>query len=278
MSWSTSSVFVCRGWPSSWRAGRYRWLRRTWSAIMRSRSGSISSRIMYTRSKRDRSESCSPTFACTGLLLLYLPPYMGLAAASTEQRAFRDAWMPALAIVTVPCSMTSWMATRSLSLILSNSSIQTTPRSASTIAPASSLRSPVSLSAVTAAVRPTPEDPRPVVLMASGARLSTKRSSCDLAVDGSPTISTLMSPLRWVPFTRFFSTPPSSSSSSAFLMWWWPAMDGASEFVSSSTTFSFWEMVRMLRRSWSVIVFCRISFARCFTLFASRTVLKRPLV
>ncbi len=41
------------------------------------------------------------------------------------------------------CSMTSWMATRSWSLILSNSSMHTTPRSASTIAPASSLRSPV---------------------------------------------------------------------------------------------------------------------------------------
>ena len=38
---------------------------------------------------------------------------------------------------------TSWMATRSLSFILSNSSMHTRPRSASTIAPASSRRSPV---------------------------------------------------------------------------------------------------------------------------------------
>ncbi len=37
---------------------------------------------------------------------------------------------------------TSWMATRSMSFILSNSSMQTTPLSASTIAPASSRRSP----------------------------------------------------------------------------------------------------------------------------------------
>lgn len=37
---------------------------------------------------------------------------------------------------------TSWMATRSWSLILSNSSMHTTPRSASTMAPASSRFSP----------------------------------------------------------------------------------------------------------------------------------------
>jgi len=46
-------------------------------------------------------------------------------------------------MVTRPCSITSWIAVRSMSDILSNSSMQTTPRSASTIAPASNLRSPV---------------------------------------------------------------------------------------------------------------------------------------
>eukprot|EP00966_Prymnesium_polylepis_P141385 3265103-Prymnesium_polylepis.1 len=44
---------------------------------------------------------------------------------------------------------------------------------------------------------------------------STKRRSCDLAVEGSPSSRTLMSPRRWVPFLRFFSWPPSSMSSSA---------------------------------------------------------------
>lgn len=67
---------------------------------------------------------------------------MGLAAASTLQRALREAWIPALAMVTVCCSMTSWMATRSMSFILSNSSTHTIPRSASTMAPASRRRSP----------------------------------------------------------------------------------------------------------------------------------------
>jgi len=66
-------------------------------------------------------------------------PYTGLAAASTEHLAFRRAWMPALAIVTLPCSITSWMAVLSMSDILSNSSMHTTPLSANTMAPASSL-------------------------------------------------------------------------------------------------------------------------------------------
>lgn len=45
---------------------------------------------------------------------------------------------------------------------------------------------PVSVSVVTAAVRPTPVDPRPVVGMALGAVKRTYRSSWDLATDGSP--------------------------------------------------------------------------------------------
>jgi len=144
--------------------------------------------------------------------------------------------MPAFAIVTVCCSITSWMATRSASDILSNSSMQTTPPSASTIAPASSRRSPVSPSVVTAAVSPTPLLPRPVVLMASGATCMTARSSCDFATEGSPTMRQLMSPRKCPPFFRFFSTPPMSSSTSARLMAAWPQMEGASESPSSSNS------------------------------------------
>lgn len=69
-------------------------------------------------------------------------PYTGLAAANTLQRALSRAWIPALAMVTRPCSITSWMAVRSMSDILSNSSMHTTPRSASTMAPASRHLSP----------------------------------------------------------------------------------------------------------------------------------------
>lgn len=68
-----------------------------------------------------------------------------------------------------------------------------TPRSANTIAPASNLRSPVSGSEVTAAVKPTPDDPRPVVVIARGAILNTYRSNCDFATDGSPINKRLIS-------------------------------------------------------------------------------------
>lgn len=123
------------------------------------------------------------------------------------------------------------------SLILSNSSMQTTPLSASTIAPASRRRSLVSGSTVTAAVRPTPVDPRPVVEMASGAMSITDRSSCDFAVEGSPTIMTLMSPRRCVPFSRLRSQPPSSWRMSAFLMNSCPNIDGhnALDMISSAS-------------------------------------------
>lgn len=88
--------------------------------------------------------------------------------------------MPAFEMVTRPCSRASCNAVRSASVILSNSSIATRPRSASTTAPASSRRSPVSMSVVTAAVRPTPLLPRPVVETARGATCSTylKQQTC----------------------------------------------------------------------------------------------------
>ena len=94
--------------------------------------------------------------------LLYLP-YKGLAAANTEVRAFKVVVIPALAIETVYYSITSWIEVLSLSFILSNSSIQHTPLSAKTKAPASKVISPVDGSFITLAVRPTPEEPLPVV-------------------------------------------------------------------------------------------------------------------
>ena len=67
---------------------------------------------------------------------LYLP-YSGFAAARIDVRALSVVEMPALEIEMVCCSMTSWMAVRSDSSILSNSSIQQMPLSASTSAPPS---------------------------------------------------------------------------------------------------------------------------------------------
>jgi hypothetical protein len=55
------------------------------------------------------------------------------------------------------------MLVLSLSSILSNSSMQQMPVSANTKAPPSNTNSPVTVSLVTAAVSPTPDDPLPVV-------------------------------------------------------------------------------------------------------------------
>ena len=119
-------------------------------------------------------------------------------------------WIPAFAIVTVYYSITSWIVTLSAGDILSNSSIQTIPLSASTIAPASKFLYPVSLSTMTAAVKPTPVVPLPVVFIAKGAMFSMPLSIYDLAIPGSPTIIILISPRKWVPFSKFFSSPESS--------------------------------------------------------------------
>jgi hypothetical protein len=97
-----------------------------------------------------------------------------------EARAFSVVVIPALAIEIVCCSITSWILVRSYghhetdtgkdmwqdhhhtdSSILSNSSMQHTPMSASTSAPPSRTISFVNGSRVTEAVKPTPELPRP---------------------------------------------------------------------------------------------------------------------
>lgn len=64
-------------------------------------------------------------------------PKVGLAAASIDVLEFKIVVIPALAIDIVYCSMASWIATLSYGLILSNSSIHTTPPSANTKAPPS---------------------------------------------------------------------------------------------------------------------------------------------
>jgi len=78
-------------------------------------------------------------------------------------RELSEQMMPALATETVPCSMASCKIERAPSLILSNSSMQHTPRSDSTSAPLSSTNSLVSGSRVTYAVRPTADEPLPEV-------------------------------------------------------------------------------------------------------------------
>ena len=68
------------------------------------------------------------------------------AFAPAAQTSGQTTWIPALAIEMVCCSMASWIATWSLTSILSNSSIQQIPLSASISAPASMQNSLLSCS------------------------------------------------------------------------------------------------------------------------------------
>ena len=132
------------------------------SARWRSTDSLHSSRMTKKRSKRDIIGALILTFALSVVFRLYLPP-TGFAAARMLVRAFRVAWMPALAMEMVCCSMASWMATWSDMSILSNSSMAQMPLSASIRAPASIVKSPVSSSLTTAAVRPAAEEALPEV-------------------------------------------------------------------------------------------------------------------
>mmetsp|Transcript_42241 Transcript_42241/g.97780 ORF Transcript_42241/g.97780 Transcript_42241/m.97780 type:complete len:213 (+) Transcript_42241:1055-1693(+) len=202
---------------------------------------------------------------------------MGFAAATTLQRAFSCTCMPAFAMVTHCCSIASWMATRSFSLILSNSSMQITPLSARTIAPASRLNSREPGSRTMAAVSPTPLEPRPVVLTARGAMFMTKRSICDFPHEGSPTSSTLMSPRRCVPFAKFFSVPPTICSSKPSFTFSWPQIEGAKERASSLKASGRAAISRMFRTSSLTKGASTISLMGT-TLVATRRAGQTPLV
>ena len=91
---------------------------------------------------------------------------------------------PALAMEMVCCSMASWIDALSASLMDENSSMQHTPRSASTKAPASSVHSLPSRTA--AAVRPAEEVPTPEVKTLRGERRAANRRNWLLPVPGSP--------------------------------------------------------------------------------------------
>mmetsp|Transcript_6381 Transcript_6381/g.13925 ORF Transcript_6381/g.13925 Transcript_6381/m.13925 type:complete len:253 (-) Transcript_6381:1012-1770(-) len=198
------------------------------------------SRMSHKRSKRERSAAGSWMFSSGVLFVLYREK-AGLAAARTDVRALSVVVMPALAIETVCCSITSWIAVRSLSSILSNSSMQQMPMSASTSAPPSRTKSPVTVSRTTAAVRPTPDEPLPVVYTERGARFVTCLRSCDLATPGSPMRQTLMSPRMRMPSPICRVAPPTMRSSSAFFTSVWPKISGAMdcaifEYISSSSS------------------------------------------
>mmetsp|Transcript_18826 Transcript_18826/g.64108 ORF Transcript_18826/g.64108 Transcript_18826/m.64108 type:complete len:342 (-) Transcript_18826:199-1224(-) len=187
--------------------------------------------MSHMTSKRLSSAAGRLMFSEGDHLGLYLPP-TGLAAASTEDLALSVVVMPALAMEIVCCSITSWMEVRSVSSILSNSSMQQMPMSAITSAPPSSTISPVSVSRVTAAVRPAPELPRPVVYTPRGDTFTMCFSSWLFATPGSPMRQRWISPRSFIPSASVRLEPPQSCSSIAFLMSSWPKISGAMDLAS----------------------------------------------
>ncbi len=115
-------------------------------------------------------------------------PNFGFAAARMEQRARKVARMPALAMLTVCCSIASCIAPLSFGSILSNSSMQAMPPSASTRAPASRVQPPSpNSSLIAAAVSPAPLVPLPLAYTPRGANsLATYCRISDLPTAGSP--------------------------------------------------------------------------------------------
>mmetsp|Transcript_41672 Transcript_41672/g.79645 ORF Transcript_41672/g.79645 Transcript_41672/m.79645 type:complete len:456 (+) Transcript_41672:753-2120(+) len=194
-----------------------------------------SSFTMKIKSKRLRMVVCKSMFSAAVFMSSYRPEG-GLAAAITAARELSTVVIPALAMEMVCCSIASWMATRSSARILSNSSMHTTPPSASTMAPACNVFSLVPGSRMMEAVSPAAEDPFPEVYTAMGAVLCTNFRSWDLAVDGSPSSSTLTSPRRRTPSGRILRAPPKSRQATAALTSSTPKMAGAILFRSSWMT------------------------------------------
>ena len=131
-----------------------------WASFLSFSTFGLSS-MTNVRSKRDRIGAGRSICSAMALYLSNLPN-LGFAAASTAQRVFNVAMIPALAMLTVCCSKASCKAERSSERILSNSSTHTFPWSPSTRAPASRDQPPSS-SLTAAAVNPAPEVPLPLV-------------------------------------------------------------------------------------------------------------------
>lgn len=137
------------------------WRPITWEAIALSALSSLISLTTKMVSNLDKIDDWKSICSAACFKSSYLP-MRGLAAARTDALEFRIVVIPAFAIEIVCYSIASWIATLSYCLILSNSSMQTIPPSARTIAPPSSWKSPEG-SLMTEAVRPAAEEPFPLV-------------------------------------------------------------------------------------------------------------------
>lgn len=134
-----------------------------------------------------------------------------------DVRAFSCVKMPSMAILTVCCSITSHIVSRSLSFILSNSSMQQMPIFASTNAPGSSWNSFVYLSLTTDGDRSIPLDPLPVVYTDYGQIFFMDFRILDFSIPGSPINRILRSPCSLTPSFIFMEIPPIICNMIAFL-------------------------------------------------------------
>lgn len=184
---------------------------------------------MKTRSNLDNKEYGKLTFLWGEISLSYLPE-IGFAAAKIAVLAFNLVVIPALASETVYYSITSWIATLSYSSILSNSSIQQIPWSASTNAPPSNRISSFE-SLYIEAVSPVEDDPFPVAYTPLGVTFAMYFNNYDLATPGSPMSAKLRSPLILIPSSIVIVDPPTIIKSKAFLTSFIPKISGAIEFA-----------------------------------------------
>mmetsp|Transcript_1662 Transcript_1662/g.6607 ORF Transcript_1662/g.6607 Transcript_1662/m.6607 type:complete len:206 (+) Transcript_1662:406-1023(+) len=178
----------------------------------RSHDGLRSSRNTIKQSNLLNNGGANPVFTARLDPISNCPPF-GFVAPITVVRVRSVVTMPALATLSVCCSIASCIVARSASRIESNSSMQHTPPSARTNAPASSAHSPDSF--VAATVRPAALEPIPVVIIARGATAAAYFKSCDLPMPGSPTRRMCDSPRTRPPLESRLGTPPMSASISA---------------------------------------------------------------
>mmetsp|Transcript_59047 Transcript_59047/g.71080 ORF Transcript_59047/g.71080 Transcript_59047/m.71080 type:complete len:204 (+) Transcript_59047:833-1444(+) len=160
------------------------WFRRKEDTFS-SRCNSVESTKLKIKSKRERRGASIPVFPTISLFPSKRPP-LGFATAITVVRQLSLHTIPALAIERVCCSIASCIVVRSSARTQPNSSIQHTPRSANTRAPASKEKS-FDPSLTAAAVRPADVVPTPVVRTDRGDRAAANRRNWDLPVPGSPT-------------------------------------------------------------------------------------------
>ena len=116
---------------------------------------------MKIRSNLLNNDEAIPVFWLLSYLLFHFYVFDGLVAASMVHLELILQQSPAFAILIVYYSIASWTLPLSSGFISENSSMQHTPQSASTRAPASKIHSFPSLNAAT--VRPAADVPIPVV-------------------------------------------------------------------------------------------------------------------